>query len=326
MKVMSRARLGPIVLAAALGGATLTLSACAGRAQFPTGPVPDVVSTGAATDHVIVISVDGLRPDAIARFDTPTFRRLMAEGSHSLSATTIMPSHTLPSHTSMLTGTDPEAHGVTWNNERLNEHGHVATPTIFAAADQAGLRTAAFFSKSKFRHLEVPGTLDYSQAPGAWPGIWSADRTTDDVARYLQVARPNLLFVHIAEPDVAGHLFGWMKTFYGWAVEEADEEVGQLLEAADKAFGRGDYTVLLTADHGGHGRFHGSDDPRDVTIPWVAWGEGVASGRVLPDGIRTMDTAATVLWLLGLAAEHGTVGQVVEAAFSPSAPSDRAAP
>lgn len=303
-----------MVLMAGLGAATFAMPACAGRAHFPTR-VAQVVSTGTATDHVLVISVDGLRPDAIARFETPTFRRLIAEGSHSLAVTTIMPSKTLPSHTSMLTGTGPEAHGVTWNSERLDEHGHVATPTIFAAASGAGLETAAFFSKSKFRHLEVPGTLGYSQAPGGWPGTWSADRTTDGVAAYLESARPNLLFVHIGEPDFAGHVFGWMGTFYGMAVEEADEEVGQLLEAADAAFGRGNYTVLLTSDHGGHGRNHGSDDPRDVTIPWIAWGEGVASGRVLPDGIRTMDTAATALWLLGVTAEPGTVGRVVEAAF-----------
>jgi arylsulfatase A-like enzyme len=312
---LSVARIRSIVLVAALGAVTMSASACAGRAQFPIGPVAQVVATNAATDHVIVISVDGLRPDAIARYETPTFRRLMVEGSHSLKATTIMPSRTLPSHTSMLTGLEPAAHGVTWNSERLDEHGHVAVPTIFAAASRAGLETAAFFSKAKFRHLEVPGSLGYSQAPGGWPGKWSADKTTDDVAAYLEVARPNLLFVHIGEPDYAGHLFGWMSGPYGWAVEEADEEIGQLLEAADEAFGTGNYTVLLTSDHGGHGRDHGSDDPRDITIPWIAWGEGVAEGRVLEDGIRTMDTAATALWLLGVSVEAGVVGRVVHGAF-----------
>src|SRR5262245_9714508 len=154
----------------------------------------------ALSDHVIIVSVDGLRPDAIAKFKAKTMERLMQEGSYSLEASTILPSKTLPSHTSMLTGLEPSEHGVTWNDEEMEIHGHVATPTIFAAAKQAGLHTAAFFGKSKFQHLQVPGTLDYSQAPDGWPGKWSADRTVDDVGKYLEINRPNLLFVHMGEP------------------------------------------------------------------------------------------------------------------------------
>lgn len=267
------------------------------------------------SEHVIVISVDGLRPDAIGRFGARHIQRLMADGTFSLEATTIMPSRTLPSHTSMLTGTEPGTHGVTWNSEELEEHGYVATPTIFATAKAAGLHTAAFFSKSKFQHLAVPGTLDYFQAPAGWPGKWLVERTIGDVERYLRRASPNLLFVHIAEPDFAGHLVGWMTSAYGWAVQEADAGVGRLLAAAERAFGAGNYTVLLTADHGGHGRDHGSDDPRDVTIPWIAWGRGIAPGGSLEPGIRTMDTAATALQLLGLAEPAGAVGQPVAAAL-----------
>src|SRR5688572_850900 len=68
------------------------------------------------TRNVVVVSVDGLRPDAIGTFAAPTLQRLIREGSYSLSASTIHPSKTLPSHTSMLTGQPPERHGVLWNN------------------------------------------------------------------------------------------------------------------------------------------------------------------------------------------------------------------
>src|SRR5690606_18391941 len=88
---------------------------------------------------------------------------------------------------------------------------------------------------------------------------------------------------------------------------------------ADDAFGRGNYTVILTADHGGHGRNHGSDDPRDMTIPWIAWGKGVQPAGPLAVPIRTMETAATALWLLGVAAPPEWVGAPVVAAFTPEA-------
>jgi arylsulfatase A-like enzyme len=81
-------------------------------------------------------------------------------------------------------------------------------------------------------------------------------------------------------------------------------------------YGAGNFTVIVTADYGGHGRGHGSADPRDVTIPWIVWGKGVAAGSVLEPGIRTMDTAATALGLLGVAAPEAGVGRPVETAFT----------
>jgi|SRR5688572_5219024 len=283
-------------------------------------PVDVVNPRGHVTDHVIVISIDGLRPDAIERFGAATLQRLMRHGSYSLAATTIVPSRTLPSHTSMLTGADLEQHGVTWNSEEMEVHGHVATPTIFAAAKQAGFHTAAFFSKEKFEHLAVPGTLDHVDVPNGWPGKRSADHTIDIAEHYLETHQPNLLFVHLGEPDFAGHFVGWMTPPYAWAVREADDELAELLQTADSVFGSGNYTVIVTSDHGGHGRDHGSADPRDVTIPWIAWGKGVVPGKVLDPGIRTMDTAATTLWLLGVALPDGSVGKPVAAAFEVPVP------
>jgi arylsulfatase A-like enzyme len=219
----------------------------------------------------------------------------------------------------MLTGQEPEDHGVTWNSEQMEDHGHVVAQTIFGAASDAGFSTAAFFSKAKFAHLAVPGTLDHVQVPGGLLGKSRASSTVDHVERYLRTARPNLLFVHIGEPDFAGHVFGWMSTAYGWAVRTADEQVAELLSATDRAFGAGNYTVLITADHGGHGRNHGSEDARDVTIPWIIWGRGVTPDTRLPAGIRTVDSAATALWLLGVEPGGEIAGRVVTGAFDGSA-------
>ncbi len=273
---------------------------------------------GAATDHVVVISIDGLRPDAIDKYDAETIQRLMREGTYSLEAQTIFPSKTLPSHTSMLTGVPPEVHGITFNSRQSDEHGVVEVPTVFAVAKERGFHTAAFFSKAKFHHLAQPGSLDYWQGPGSNISHWMATKTVPDAVRYLKHERPNLMFVHIGEPDYAGHAIGWMSFAYGWAVKRADGAVATVLEAADEAYGRGNYTVILTADHGGHDRDHGSDDPRDMTIPWIAWGKGAQTGVPLSVPIRTMDTAATALWLLGVDRPPGWVGRPVAAAFTPA--------
>ncbi|HJU64738.1 MAG TPA: ectonucleotide pyrophosphatase/phosphodiesterase [Gemmatimonadaceae bacterium] len=287
--------------------------------QPPVGrSTPEPVSGGAATNHVVIVSIDGLRPDAIARFGAATLTRLTREGSYTFAATTIMPSKTLPSHTSMLTGEGPDEHGITWNSNQTDEHATVAIPTVFSVARARGLTTAAFFSKGKFNHLEVPGSLDYTQAPHG-DGKWSSSRTIRDVERYLATERPNLLFVHLGDPDYMGHFWGWMSWFYGQAVRRVDGAVERLLMAADRAYGAGNYAVILTADHGGHGRSHGSDRAADVTIPWIAWGEGVQRGTRITADVHTMDTAGTALWLLGVSVPDGWTGVPVREAFSSSA-------
>ena len=107
----------------------------------------------APTRHVVVISIDGLRADAIEASGASNLQRMMREGAYSLDARTIMPSRTLPSHTSMMTGVSPEVHGITWNDEQVDAQGRVRVPTMFDMADSAHLKTAAFFGKAKFRHL-----------------------------------------------------------------------------------------------------------------------------------------------------------------------------
>jgi arylsulfatase A-like enzyme len=303
-----------------LGALFVAAAGCAPR--YVVSPPQQLVNVSlpasSVTSYAIVVSLDGLRPDAIGPERTPTLHHLMETGSYSLTATTIMPSNTLPSHTSMLTGEPPERHLVKWNNVPAAKFDTVEVPTIFGVARARGYHTAAFFSKSKFHTLQRAGTLDYSQAPGGWFGKWTSKRTVADVERYLADARPNLLFVHLGEADMAGHEKGWMSGDYLQAVSVADSAVARLLAAADTAYGAGNYSIIISADHGGHDRGHGTNDPIDVTIPWIAWGRGVKPAGELTDvKVQTMDTASTVLWLLGLPEPTDWVGKPIVEAFQP---------
>lgn len=302
-----------LVLMAAVGA-----SACGAHYVRATAPPIQPQPETSVTRHVVLVSIDGLRPDAISAYGAPTLGRLLNEGAYTLAANTIHPSKTLPSHTSMLTGQPPDRHGVLWNNVATADADSIDLPNIFSVARSHGYRTAAFFSKAKFGPLQLEGTLDYSQAPGGLFGRWSTERTVDDVARYLKDARPNLLFVHLMDPDAAGHRSGWMTPEYGRGVLAADAGVNRLIDLARTAFGEGNFTLIVTADHGGHGTNHGSDDPRDVTIPWIAWGKGVKSGMIQASTVRTMDTAATVLWLLGVERPKDWAGQPLVDAYAPA--------
>lgn len=299
-------------------------SACGARyIRAAAPPAARELPSPSVSRNVVLVSLDGLRPDAIAAFNAPTLQRLMREGSYTLSATTIDPSRTLPSHTSMLTGQPPERHGVSWNHTITAKTDVVDVPNVFSVARAHGYSTAAFFSKAKFGPLQRAGTLDYSQAPGGWFGRWSADRTLADVTTHLASSRPNVLFIHFADVDAAGHRSGWMTPEYGKAVMKVDGAIKSLIDLADGAYGAGNYSLIITADHGGHGNGHGSKDPQDVTIPWIAWGRGVKAGGLDTSAtIRTMDTAATMLWLLGIAEQTDWAGAAVTRAYTTAAPPD----
>jgi predicted AlkP superfamily pyrophosphatase or phosphodiesterase len=300
------------------------LPGCARPSYLLSNPVPgpELRRADGLSRHVVLISIDGLRPDAIAASGAATLDRLMRGGSYTLSAKTIVPSKTLPSHVSMLTGQPPELHGIRWNRNRTDARGTITLPTIFSLARSHGYLTAAFFGKSKLQHLQRPDSIDYSQAPGGWFGRWSDARTVRDVNSHLAARQPNLLFVHLSGPDDAGHRTGWMSADYRAAVRAADSAVAAILAAAEEAFGSDNYTVLVTSDHGGQGRDHGSDDLLDVTIPWIAWGAAVTPGMVTSP-VNTMDTAATVLYVLGIEPPSDWEGRPVVASFARGGASTR---
>src|SRR5690606_32631062 len=113
-------------------------------------------------NRVVIISIDGLRPDLIFRAEARNLQGLMERGTFTLWARTIEIAKTLPSHTTMLTGTLPEQHKVNWNDDRpRNERGTIQVPTLFQNAKAAGLTTAMVASKYKFEAFVDVGGVDH---------------------------------------------------------------------------------------------------------------------------------------------------------------------
>jgi len=281
-------------------------------------------------EHVLIISMDGAAPWVIRDTPMPTLRQLAREGAVTWQAETTLPSVTLPSHASMLTGVTPSRHRITWNDWRPT-NGVIQVPTIFAAAKQAGLSTAMFVGKIKLYHLLQPGTVDRFDFAGkdsnnndaSEQGYRSADGDPRNRARavaaraadYWRRHRPNLCFIHLADPDWVGHQYGWGSPEQRRSLQTVDAALGTVLGAVRQAGLRSQTVVIITADHGGHEKGHSKGIPADVQIPWVAWGRGVRAGTQLNLPVNTCDTAATALWLLDVAPLLPLDGKPVTAAF-----------
>jgi arylsulfatase A-like enzyme len=213
-----------------------------------------------------------------------------------------MPSTTLPSHASMLSGFTPSAHGITWDDYRP-EKGLIAVPTVFSAARAAGLRTVLVAGKEKFRQLDVPGMIQrFDLCAGD-----DQEVATRAIAESL--AGFDLMFVHFPQVDLTGHAQGWMSGAYLDAIANADRAVGRVLAVLPEGT-----TVIVTADHGGHDWNHGTTQAADMRIPWVVVGPHIPP-HALTRSIVTTDTAATAAWVLGLSLSGGATGRPILEAF-----------
>jgi predicted AlkP superfamily pyrophosphatase or phosphodiesterase len=253
---------------------------------------------------VALISIDGLRPDALTQDRTPNILALAERGSYAFAAQTIFPSTTLPGHTSMLTGVEPSTHGITFDEYR--ETFLLTTPTALSLAHNAGKHTVMVVGKTKLKQLAVAGTLD------SFVLTTRGDADVVNEAIVLIPAGFDLLVVLLPQTDQTGHASGWMSAAYLAQVQQADAAVGRLVSVLPP-----EATILVTADHGGQLKAHGTKDKLDMTIPWIIAGPRVVHRGLLTRPVRTVDTAPTILSLLGIAPPPNCVGKFVSEAFEP---------
>jgi arylsulfatase A-like enzyme len=285
-------------------------AAVANQAPAADSAGPLAKSGGKPADAVVLVSIDGLRPDII----TPSVKnlhRLYLQGASAKVARTIDRSATLPSHASMVSGVDPDQHGLDFNAYRP-EHGNINRATMFSVAHAAGLPTYMFVGKAKLKHLLGKP----SDAQLKFAGM-NCKRVVKEALPQLQKLKRGVLFMHFADPDSSGHRVGWMTDDYNRAVQAADHCLGEVMDAIESG-GRMSRTLLLvTSDHGGHGRSHGTRMEVDQRIPWFAWGGNTRRGRTDRD-VHTTDTAATVIAALGLGVPANMRGKAIEEALGAS--------
>lgn len=280
--------------------AVLTLAIASAQTAIPVAkpqrPLPEV-------QHVLIISVDGLRPDRALLANMPNLRSLLKNGSYTFWAKTTAVSITLPSHTSMLTGVAPGKHGIEWNRDLpLKEPVYPKVPTIFELATNAGYSAAMVAGKSKFSTLAKPGTVAFVTVPEE--GNSNNEIVVAEAMKLIETKKPALLFVHFPDVDATGHKHGWGSAEQFAAIEKTDRQLGELFAALDRAGLRSSTFIILSADHGGAGLTHGADDARSRHIPWIACGPGARKNFDLTQSaaleVRTEDTCATACYLLGL--------------------------
>jgi predicted AlkP superfamily pyrophosphatase or phosphodiesterase len=257
----------------------------------------------AKAEVLVVFVIDGLRPDALKQAKLPFIDGLIKRGASTMKAQTVVPSLTLPSITSMLTGLLVEQHGITWN-EYEPMRGYLKAPTFFEIASFAdGKWGAMFLNKEKLLHFAKPDRRLLVQVCSVTETGCNAQKIALDVITAYKTAtegKPSIFLIHFSDPDLAGHKHGWMSKPYLQAVEASDRAVGIVLKAFQELSLYKQTVFIVTSDHGGHDKTHGTTSVEDMTIPWIAAGPGIKSGYEIRQPISIIDTAATALQALGV--------------------------
>lgn len=282
----------PARLGAALG--TLIGAAAATHAQ-PEGDAPP-------ERRVLVIGVDGLKPDAIPEADTPVLDDLIARGTYNDNAQSEDLTFSGPNWSSILHGVHRDRHGVVNNAympTRLGDH-----PDLFAHLEHANPEwTTARLSTWDMIHQRQPtgADIDLFQPYDQGGDDFVAKRGAALIAGDTPDAPhgTHAIFVYLGNVDIAGHTHGFHKSVRGYldAIEVADAQIGQLIDAvrAREAAHHEAWLVVLTSDHGGNiDKGHAGNTIDRRTVPFLVSGQLAAKGAAVPEP-KNVDVVATVL-------------------------------
>ncbi len=241
---------------------------------------------------VVLVLIDGMRPDALQHADTPTMDRLIASGAHTMTARTVMPSITLPVHASLFLGVMPDRHGNTTNTWTPPAR---PIPGLIDLVHQTGGKTAAFYNWEQLRDVSRPGSLDASFFIKDTHSPNGDTMIAHLASAWLTHNQPALTFIYFGHTDQAGHDHGWMSQPYLNAIANADRCIAMIVNALPA-----DATLIVTSDHGGHAQTHGTDSDEDMTIPFIISGPSIPSAHRIQSSLHVTDVAPTIAHLLGL--------------------------
>ncbi|MBQ3488000.1 MAG: alkaline phosphatase family protein [Clostridia bacterium] len=242
-------------------------------------------------NKVILISVDGLRPDGFLACGNPYIHELMQKAYYTLDGKTVMPSVTLPCHMSLFHSVDPQRHGIS-----TNLYMPMVRPIdgLFERLKSIGAVSAMYYGWEPLRDVARPESLKFAEFIHAYTEESTDTTLTDRALARIEKSKPDFVFLYMVDTDEkGGHDNVWMSGEYLRRVSIAVDNIRRVIES----FGD-EYTVVITADHGGHDRTHGTDLPEDTTIPMFYVGKDFPAGQRFSGG-SILDIAPTVAKLMG---------------------------
>ena len=266
-------------------------------------------------ENVILVCVDGLSPQGIAKAKTPTCDWLQRKGSFSLQTRGVWPTEEMPNWASMISGVGVEQHGIidsSWSQAKAavppSIKGQVGLyPSLLdslrAKNPRAGM--ACFHDSPGFKQV-----LNTKLLNAAKQGKTSRESIQNCTA-WLKRKRPQLTLVQLSLVDKALQKHGFLSQEYIDATAECDTLLRDLIRGIRDA-GMLEKTVLIvTSSHAASQGETKTASLSHIQIPWLAWGVGIKAGQQISRPMSIKDTAPTIAALLGVPSEKYWEGKSV---------------
>ena len=215
-----------------------------------------------------------------------------SQSTYCIEGKTVFPSVTLPCHMSLFHSVPPTRHGTT-----TNVYAPQVRPVcgLVETLKAQGKKSAMFYTWEALRDVARPLNLVHSLFHVDYDSTADTCRfITDNAKDYINKETPDFAFVYYHAPDVLGHKKGWMSKEYLDAVAEMWDYIDELVNSVPS-----EYSVIITADHGGHDRIHGTESKEDTTIPFFLMGERFEKGKAI-QSVNIIDLAPTITDILGI--------------------------
>ncbi|MEJ2559694.1 MAG: alkaline phosphatase family protein [Anaerolineae bacterium] len=284
--ILAAAAIGAYRGADALQQSVTTYRSPLSMVRIPLGePMP------AQTQRVVVVVIGGLGYAAARSLDMPNMEALLEAGA-SAPMISRPPTYSSPAWTTMVTGVWPELNNAPILKTDAPDLSPIALDQLFAAAHDAGLRTA-IAGPEEWRQLLPTGTPDASFYSPQEDAI--ADSQVAQAAfTFIGDSRYNLILVHFNQVNAAGRASGVDSPAYANAAWQVDNYLRQIT----RLLGLSESVLIVTSDHGlmEDGRWGGGES--DLTqLPFVMIGQHILPGDYSP--VRQIDLAPTAATLLG---------------------------
>lgn len=283
---------------------------------FPGRSQVFAASSPTQADHVLLFVLEGVGNDVIQNGTMPVLQKLAREGAVTWKAQPVSP-FTVPSMASLLTGLPVKKHRVNQDWETYDfSRSFLRSPTMFDYLDLAGgVDTALFIMDERFYQLARPEIYVDLQTCGKAKPQCNPSTLVEYIEDYLKkvtspggfnfriFAIPGLLVAHLPEPADVARKRGWESRQYAQALKSVDTAVADMM-ALYQEYGVLDKTMVMVTGLKGADSPQASNakmgEPRQSSLPWLAWGVNVKPGHTIPDHVNIMDVGATVLEALGL--------------------------
>ena len=237
---------------------------------------------GQQAKKVLLIGIDGCRPDALEQANTPNIDALIANGIYSPDALNDDITVSGPGWSAILCGVWSDKHMVTGNlfiGRNYDEY-----PPIFRYIEDHNpdFNTASICHWAPINSFIVQDHADFKL------DVATDEELSVQAVDYITNNDPDFLFLAFDDVDHAGHFEGFSPTVpeYIAAIEGVDAYIGPILEAIENRpnYANEDWLILSTTDHGGIGNLHGGSTLEEERVFVIASGNNIANSLILADG------------------------------------------